>query len=749
MVEGIEVRFFGKLTYYAVSIYVLFVLGLLIVCRKRCKSRKEQQHSGSNKEKKVDNQSRSEKKEMGLSASTSNNDKEEENFLRRRKGKPEKLATFEDGGGEATVTNIHAANGQVIVDKSYEIINSTESLNVNLESRKHEDISILSEEIGRIPKISESCHGVSEPESAMGIVTSASDDNKNTIGEVIGADVEVKKVDFEEMGRSEFKQSLSLAASNFSSYKDDQTCEDGATQHGNIEVRNEFAKEREVCSNKVSHDHVDKEVSASVDQLIEKKDSLNSFANKTALAIVNDVLFDLKNRHLKTAKDLTQRDENTTVSPKIYEHTNDDFNGDRRISESVKEQMIDYADRLAKGILFGFDENGSALPYSSPNGKQVPVKASEGLSLGFCQAIASDVCRDASKSARGLEVLSEKMSKSILNAVLDKCTKLPADTNNRQKPLDTRSNLKVEGHRRKIFCSSENIFDDDVEESQEDVQSFSTDVGKGIMNNVINDVRQKFEKDYEGHTHVNGDHEHIVLRPDILINNEDINSFEDGRVDGNVDKHGGIDSMSHSDSDDEDDDEDSYYSDESDKEVEPPVIIRNKNTLRLKMHSDRPLSGYAEQLMQFLTDEDEDLEMFESDEEFDAVLGKMEEKYRDDEELCTKIQRRRKLSESKRKSESSDMSKCTERNRNVSLERLSDGDSRERITSTLSESSFISNTDTDDALRGVFSDDQPLSPGPGMFHIRCYFQNCHILLKNFKVLSHLQVVYICFIQPFR
>ena len=142
------------------------------------------------------------------------------------------------------------------------------------------------------------------------------------------------------------------------------------------------------------------------------------------------------------------------------------------------------------------------------------------------------------------------------------------------------------------------------------------------------------------------------------------------------------------------------------------VTLRNKNLLKVKLHTDRPLSNYAEQLASFLVDDDDSLDLFESDDEFDAVLGKMEQKFKDDEKISSKIQRRRKMSDRK-DVHTSNKSRQAFKNSDSdgSNENVFGMEARGRLGSSQSDSSFFSDTDTDEMLRGSFSDDQVLTPG--------------------------------------
>ena len=719
MAEGIEVPFFGKLTYYAVSIYVLFILGLLIVCRKRYKSR-TQQHRQSATKQKSHREVEEKADEMGLIHGKSKSNQKDDEVVRKRRSKAVDFAKGDDGGSRISTPSGKTANGKLIENDFKEVKESLVFSNavrsdtklVNQETLSEKTINMLS---------------VSKPESIKTFVTSARDDNRNKIAGVINAEVHIpsREQNSEEMGRKrtescDDKDSLLNAATSDRS-KDESVDSEGEIKdviNSKLEC-GDVEDVKESCSS-VSCNYINKEVSDYVCKAIEKNDPLNNFANNSSSSIVNNVLHEIKTSHLKTTEDQVERKEKATMSPKLDEHISDDFCGRDKISKRVKEQIIEYADNLSSEIIYGYydDDDISAMKPSSINNSNPSTneKAMEMVSLGFCQAVAIDVCRDAPKTAWDLECVSDKISRSIMVDAVEEYTRLPADQKQKRLVCHRKSNLKVEGQRKKIFCSSENIYHDDTEDI--DLQSFSNGIGKGILNNAIKDMKDQYEPDDEINKNINRTQGQKTSGPEIVINNTDLDYMQkvNEEKDGGKTFHTRDDSLSNFDADDEDDsDEDSCYSDESDKETRQPVVLRNKNMLKLKIHSDRPLSGYAEQLMEFLADDDDGLDMFESDEEFDTVLDKLEEKYKDNEGICTKIQKRRRLSESRRKSESSVDTSRGMGKHILSLERLSDEDSRGRLTSTMSESSFLSNTDTDDALRGVFSDDQLVSPGPGMF----------------------------------
>ena len=720
MAEGIETGLFGKLTYYAVAIYTLFVLGLLIVCRKRYKSRTGRDRANKETEKDVCGESTA--KAMGLKQSKSNHEKKDCEAVRKRKGKVyKKQAKLEDGG-----TSISTTNGQILQDNAKETVDVAKKVNLKAETNKHEG---QTNDTG-ISSSSRDGLIISESDSAWRIVTSASDDNKNTITSVIEADCrteerrrEERRTDVEEMGRTavgnrSIDENVAYAVTTSTCCKDTETNANAEDMKENINKATEDVEVGGENFDESNYDkkEVDKEVSDTVLEAFKKSDKLDSYANNSSFSIVDKVLDEIKNRRWKTAEDQIHRKEKAAVSPKLDRNTTDDLCGESKLVHSVKDQMKEFADNLATGILYGFDEDGlplEKLPSVSRQCSLQSEKAIEKISLGFCKAIASDVCRNAPKMVKELDAISERLSESILEDAVVESSKPSIVETLKQKPVCHKSNLRAEGQRKKIFCSSENIVEGFDDAQQKDVKQFSTDVGNHILDNAIKDVKYRYGNDGE-HKTKNFD------KPDVRINDKELNCYEDASQRDGIDKcsQDEEDSFANSDADDEDDDgEDSCYSDGSDKEGQPPVIIRNKNKLKLKIHSDRPLSGYAEQLVQFLADDDDDddgLDMFESDEEFDAVLDKLEEKYKNDEELYNKIQKRRKLSETRRMSGSSTDTSRGIRKRILSLDRLSDEDSRDRLTSTMSESSLLSNTDTDDALKGVFSDDQMLSPGPGM-----------------------------------
>ena len=722
MAEGIEVRFFGKLTYYAISIYVLFVLGLLIVCTKRYKAR-TQQHRQSSTKQKSDRETPETKEDMGLMHSRSNDEKRSDEAVRQRRGKAEKVVRCGDDNRGLSAHNNKTANGQ-LTDNDLATFPGSFDGSVIVDSCRRPVVQeVLSKELAAPVSFSTydgRCN--SKPESSMVLATSANDDNKNTITGVIGAECEVpdSKLDSEEMGRKgkaylNGEEVLSIAGTVNSPDTRHIVSGIDITVELKDEVMNSDQEIRGGCS--IECHFVDKEVSNCVCESSETNDGFSYCANTTCSAVIESSSQEMINRRLETASDHVQRKSNTTMSSEPGEDINDDVCVETRISQRVKDRIMDFADKLAKEIIFGYDEETtSVLSTSSSQQQQFEnVKTVGKVPLRLCQAIANDVCRDAPKAARELEVFCQQLARLTIMNAFEEYSNLPADEKKSASTVDKGGTLlRVDGQRRKIFCSSEDIFHDDFEVTEaEEVQSFSNDIGNSILNNAIKDVKCKYGLNVEKRVAASDAQLENGNRPDIVVN-----YFQEGHEGDtrNCSLQMRNDSISNLDADDEDDGgEDSCYSDESDREADhQPVILRNKNTLKLKIHSDRPLSGYAEQLVQFLADDDDGLDMFESDEEFDAVLDKLEEKYRDNEGLYTKIQKRRKLSESRRKSESSMDTSRGERKRILSLDRLSDEDWRGGLTSTMSESSLLSGTDTDDALKGRFSDDQLMSPDPGM-----------------------------------
>ena len=716
MAEGIEVRFFGKLTYYAISIYVLFVLGLLIVCTRRYKARLRERRLPSRKGK-SNPEAQSEKDEMGLMHARPKDERGDDEAVRQRRGMADKVARCGDGTRGYSVQNSKTANGQMFENNRTTFRDSlTDSRTVDSTTRPliHETISQGREHTANLAN--DDRRSISKPESVIVDATSAKDDNKNTIAGVVYAEFEdiSYKSESTEMGRtgtanySNDEAVVCVATSKNQKDGEISSDDDDDIRAGVVNgFTNRKHEVRKSCFN-TNSSHV--EMTDRVCQASTKNDPLSNYENQSCPSIVDNV------RHVETTRGHIQRrgEEDDTVSSEVGKGISDEFWEENNISQSVKDKIIDFADQLANEIIYGYDEDSvSALTPSGGQPHDLEIeKTMEKVSLGLCQAIANDVCRDAPKAARDLEVFCEQIARLTLDSAFEEYSNLPADQKQRKSNAHKRSLLTVDGQRRKIFRSSENICHDDLDETgPKDVLSFSSDIGSNILDHAIKDVKSQYGLGVEKNIATDGSQEENMNGPDIVINDfqDSARSSLDSRLQAR------IDSMSNLDADDEDDDgEESYYSDESDRETDHhPVVLRNKSTLKLKLHSDRPLSGYAEQLAQFLADDDDGLDMFESDEEFDAVLDKLEEKYRDNEGVYTKIQKRRRLSESRRKSESSMDTSRGAGKRILSLDRLSDEDWREGLTSTMSESSLLSCTDTDDALKGAFSDDQLMSPDPG------------------------------------
>ena len=715
MAEGIEVRFFGKLTYYAISIYVLFVLGLLIVCIKRYKSLTHKRRLSSKKEK-SEREAQADREKMGLVHGRPKDEKRDDEAVRQRRNKDEKVTRFSDETWGSSVQSNKTANGQLLDNDTREFkdfYTRADTLSCNT---KRTDQEISQKECNRINNTAEVMiveQNISTAESSLVFATSAKDSNKNAIGNQL----KCTSSDSQEKGRkgSLDKSDENACVSPLDHANFEQICSGGENTTGFVDHLQENEQEvRENCYSIQCNDVV-KDVSDNICEANRKNDPLNDYASKSSFVIVSSVLEEMTARHLETTEYHIQRREHSIMSPNVDKDVVYDYCRENKLSQRIKEKIMEYADNLATEIIYGYDEdNASAL--SSSNGYCHPVQEEKAMhkfsTMGFCQAIADDVCKGAPKAARELEVFCDQIARLTMIDAFDEYAKLPADQKKGKSNDHKRATLKVDVQRKKIFHSSEDIYCDDIEKTESnDVHKFSDGVGNDILNHAIRDVKCKNRLDNEKNSSMTNGINQNIKELDIVIN-----SLEEDNQRFIGDNQIRNDSMSNLDADDEDDGgEDSCYSDQSDQEAgHQPVILRNKNTLKLKLHSDRPLSGYAEQLFQFLEDDDDGLDMFESDEEFDAVLDKLEEKYKDDDGLYTKIQKRRKLSESRRKSECSVEPPKVTGKRILSLERLSDDDWREGLTSTMSESSLLSCTDTDDALKGVLSDDLPMSPSSGM-----------------------------------
>ncbi|XP_065052377.1 POTE ankyrin domain family member J-like [Rhopilema esculentum] len=700
MAEGIEVRFLGKLTYYAVFVYLLFILGLLIVCRQRYKSRTERRKS------KISDQEGSERKdtgEMGLKHSKGKGTHDKENNIRRRKDPPLK----DIDNGEIRPRSIHkdgnqnmSAKGQLAAEKFVSREETCECANDVCKEKPREcaEVFLLDK---NMTSITEQINiglqeDILEPESFTRCLTSGIyDDIKNETVSDPGKIVDDSKLDGFEMGLTETR-----------------TCVDGdksrsvwtnseidATDRNHDDRPNTRISEEETC-NVVEHIlddlsmHVEANVSVSVCKNFEKANMLDSFANKTTSCIFSDVLDDLK-------KSSTLADIRKQIF--VNELTNDCLENMKEDSH-VFGKIERYADRLAQDIIYGDLAEDKSTRKDQADFKILPAvckKSGQNISVDFCQSIAKDVCRDAPRTARNLENLAVSISNSVIKDAKDT---VQYQTISGKAPESTLLVNSVNGN---------DLF-------EENLKRFSDEIGKEVMSSAFDDVKlkcmvtdddseDKCKKQRNGRTQnvtFAEDNTHV----DGMIENGNTNGFHyDQKGDSQFPKR--IDSQSNFDADDEEEEEDdSIYSDD---EFKSPVVIRNKNNLKLKLHSDRPLSSYAEQLVDFLADDDNTLDMFESDEEFNAVLDKLEEKYKENEDLSTKIQKRRRLSECRRKSEGSISSNKMGKH-SLSVDALDDTSDQERFTSTLSESSLLSYTDTEDAMRGVFSDDQLLSPSSEM-----------------------------------
>ena len=789
MAEGIEVGFLGKLTYYAISIYILFILGFLIVCRQQYKSRKEHRDRTTNSFERSEQESTDETKanEMGLLQSKtkdshSNDDKIK---LRRRKAKQHKAV--DNGARPRSVHSVlqpdnKAANGQLAKEclnglqgnfqSPHNILDCDDSSKpLNTRSRTE---NLKSDEEQEEVKFRTSA--TEKPESFVGCVTSGNFEHKDARLGVISAEIVLGGAESSksEMGRTETsldsKKLIRIGNKNTPSKSDSfDVCEIVNGIIDNSREENLGSAEKQLQGSNII---LEQRRTDDICNLTQSADDLNSFATSVSCSVSNGILGELdqvspvsnNNNHFGTDKisSVSQSEDTKELKKEVSNFADSivlDLITDSISAAGNQKNLSDFADILAHEILFGIPEDeiedsprrnstpsvsdgqGNLLTRRSIDAQENLLK---GVSIGtqanllkrvsaeFCEAIADSVCRDASKEAKYLENYCNDLCKSVLGCAKQDYTALPTQEKKIPSEPSSNNNLRVLGQRRKIFRSTENIADQGMQQttSKESLQSFSQDFGKNILDDALSEVKCKCiegsakmpcysedcnQKNLEGRI------------PEINIDDfDDENSHESqgprradritssasdvGISDDNLKVR--LDSQSNFDADDEgDDDRDS--SDESDVEQKPNVVLRNKHTMKLKLHSDRPLSGYAEQLVQFLADDDDGLDLFESDEEFDAVLDKMEAKYKDDEKINNKIRKRRKLSHNRKCSNCSEDLDSPQKHVQR-LDSLDDYDDEEdRLTSTLSESSLLSGTDTDDALRGAFSDDSILTPGTG------------------------------------
>lgn len=773
MAGAIEVGFLGKLTYYAISIYLLFILGFLIVCRQRYKSRKEHRDRTTNSFERSEQKNTDETKpnEMGLFQSKTKDSHSNDDKIKLRQRKAKQHKAVDNGARPRSLHSVlqpdnKAANGQLAEECFNELQGNFQSpVNIsdcddsskplNLRSSK-ENLKSDEEQAGVKFRTS----ATEQPESLVGCVTSGNFEHKDAQLRVISAEEVLGGAESSksEMGRTETsidsKKLIWIGNKNTPSKSDSlDVCEivNGIIDN-NTEENIKPAEKQSQGSNII----LEQRRTDDICNLTQSTGNLNSFASNVSCSVVNGIFGELdqvspvsnNNNHYEIEKDTSVfHSEDIKEVSHLADSIVSDVITDSISEASSQKTLNDFANILAHEILFGTPEDEiedsprrdstSSVSDAQENLlKRVSIDAEANLlkrvSVDFCEAVADSVCRDASKEAKYLENYCNDLCKSVLGCAKQDYTALP--TQEKKIPLEPSSNnnLRVFGQRRKIFRSTENIADQGMQQTTtESLQSFSQDFGRNILDDALSEMKGKcnieenakmpcynedcnqndFERtipkinidDFDGE--VSHENQGATRADRIPSSANDLGISEDNLK-------GRLDSQSNFDADDEGD-EDGDSSDESEVEQKPNIVLRNKHTMKLKLHSDRPLSGYAEQLVQFLADDDEGLDLFESDEEFDAVLDKMEAKYKNDEKINCKIQRRRKLSRNRKCSDCSEDLNSPQKH-SPSLERLDDfEDEDDRLTSTLSESSLLSGTDTDDVLRGAFSDDSILTPGSG------------------------------------
>eukprot|EP00794_Sanderia_malayensis_P017557 gene17557-19308_t len=738
MAEGIEIAFVGKLTYYAIVVYLLFIIGLAIVCRHRLKAGQERRsktkRKASTSDPSDDNNSCTEKcdehTDMGLFQSKKNRSQQSSNeetvkkrsvtkqALRNNDNRPvssaasnnyETPADFnkarcdlnDDGNGKCNkkvnnsiekVTDARPSEEELSIDNANSTIISNErhevkTINVQKNSigqEKADDID--KDQLSAFTIVENQSQAIINEADKLLAQTSSEDAGKN-MGRPITTS-EPKPVDAKEI----IVDSIEVKKN------DEKTAELRKNNHEMLEVQ------PKPCKN--------------IPKSEKNSDNVDCFADKLMLEVLNDAYGDVESQ-LPGVKNLAE-----TISESLM--------ADVMSRLSDQQLLSGFASNLASRTISGFlDDKASVGLVKSESSQQAshfeskavstppaPSKSSSSLSS---PQVAKETTRDINftVNSKSTEAFSEELACMILDDALD----------------ESEANfMKLS----RSFSESESSGEDTAEEqSQKHSETTLLQVNNlsdKIADMVLIDSFVNIElNDREGL--LNGDKENISVNEscghsNISLSNmtkqSDINTGLNPEVDiqseeSNTDgmEKADVVSGNYEQTAEKEVKKNAVSEDKSPLQQQPPAMLRNKNLLKVKLHTDRPLSGYAEQLASFLADDDDSLDLFESDEEFDAVLDKMEQKYKDDQKLNKKIQRRRKASDSKRSDCYGVANGLRLRNRydgySSNEDLLSEEEERGRLASTQSESSFLSDTDTDDISRGSFSDDQLLSPGFSKF----------------------------------
>ena len=694
MAGAIELGIVGKITYYTIVVYLLFIVGLVIVCRASYKSHQARKKNNCNDSSRKD-------KDMGLFQSKSKGgyNVDESGELRQRN--VEKYAR-QDNTRTAISENRPSSNGQTSVvegkdqvklkakRKSREI-NEVASLPMNQDNRENEQkSSIDSSKIASLDK-SRTNEFPDIPVSIKEITNdNATSANQNQVKKTTKGTEKFQSAEEivnENMGRPNPAKDFKVQGS-FESPP--------AANQLKVDTRSENIADRD--PEKIADSSVQE-----VKNKIYTGETLGTLADKMSSKIVNITSSDIDSRRDKSPKMEKPRTNLNDLAEAIVDSSLNDG-----LSE-VEDQNLatGFANELATSIVSDvlLDESlFVTVKKALIQKKELSIKIrtnAEKTSSKLCKSIVDDVYKDASLCSRSIGNFSENLSSEILDCAID--SSLRADCSS--KALVVRGDCQFEKNDSKTTMNN----------MEEQINSFSNQFAGQVLGIAMDDLgcksSQKMTPDEEDNVQLPASSSPGRIIPELRImgpedkpeNSESgFRFFSPMNTELDTSDQSRQDSVFGQSFDADDETEDATSESESEKEIISPVVLRNKSLLKLKLHTDRPLSSYAEQLAGFLADDDDSLNLFESDDEFDAVLDKMEEKYRDHEKLNMKIQRRRKQSESRGPGSST-------------VSPMYDKEQRGRIESTQSDCSFISGTDTcistDDALRGSFSDDQALSPG--------------------------------------
>ncbi len=711
MAEGIEIAFIGKITYYTIVVYLLFIVGLIIVCRHRYKSRqkhnkRKDSSTDNSKEKKHANE------DMGCIESKNkrgyrvNNDS---NVIKRNVSKQATLADDVDTDRPMSSGDIDS-EGPVARLGHRNLVIQTENCNKNVtDSTNNTDLESTRE-------FEKNCDVISSTDCDQG--TSDYSVNRENVEkreitreQLISANAnKTENASTQDQKTDELPEVISTG--DMGRQTDQETVNHKEISLNSFKLEPKFQSDNDClnpdqedldCSDDTGANSILNSSQSSTD--ISRIDSqINNFADQ----VISDVLID-------AYEELESRlSEIASLAESVVELSLQDV----LIHVNDNKVLLDFAAELSSEIfnVLTIDKDQIVKEHNKLKAKKAAVvKKSSSSSLQ-----SKEDSKVLSESSSGIsEIISSKTSSLESSSIKVRDTIKRFSENLSTSILDFRtqtgsSNTENIGFKIKEYLTKsseitrENLEDNYPALQREALRCLSDQLANKILEDCLEEITSTAQvmKDQEAKagvhvTQCGSSHKLATSQTSPVLKCDTVDKDSTSNIPEKAPKLelNGISSKSEN-------------SLKNNGKPQNQVTLRNKNLLKVKLHTDRPLSNYAEQLASFLVDDDDSLDLFESDDEFDAVLGKMEQKFKDDEKISSKIQRRRKMSDRK-DVHTSQKSRQAFKNSDSdgSNENVFGMEARGRLGSSQSDSSFFSDTDTDEMRRGSFSDDQVLTPG--------------------------------------